>query len=192
MIKDELNLQSTGAKYAEVQRTHYGQAILDDPQLRGMFCDRVDSLLTDLRGLKEKGVSFSPFLEIGAGNVKRSAALLNNYPVQGVATDISQNSLRDTPYILSMLDYDHSPLLICCDAHPIPFLQNSFQFVFAYQTLHHFGNPIPVLAECYRILGKGGHLFFNEEPIDSFLDGYYAEIVYFLILQHIYKNWQLN
>jgi SAM-dependent methyltransferase len=62
---------------------------------------------------------------------------------------------------------DQAPMLISCDAHHIPFLPNSFQFVFAYQTLHHFENPIPVLAECYRVLGKGGYLFFNEEPMDS-------------------------
>ena len=40
-------------------------------------------------------------------------------------------------------------------------------FVFAYQALHHFAQPVPVIAECHRVLGQGGHLFFNEEPMDS-------------------------
>jgi SAM-dependent methyltransferase len=68
---------------------------------------------------------------------------------------------------MSLLNFTRLPLLICCDAHHLPFLPNTFHFVFAYQTLHHFENPIPVVAECYRVLGKGGYLFFNEEPMDS-------------------------
>ncbi|MCP4374025.1 MAG: methyltransferase domain-containing protein [Deltaproteobacteria bacterium] len=159
--------QNITAKKAESQRPFHGQAVIDDPNVRSLFRGRAHAILADLNALKQKGVSFSPFLEIGAGSVQRSAALINNYPTKGVATDISQKSLQDTPYVLSMLDYDLSPMLISCDAHHIPFLPNSFQFVFAYQTLHHFENPIPVLAECYRVLGKDGHLFFSEEPMDS-------------------------
>jgi SAM-dependent methyltransferase len=124
-------------------------------------------MLVDLATLSELGVSFSPFLEIGAGSVHRSAALINNYPVEGVATDISQHSLRDTPYVLSLLGYDRKPMLVCCDAHHLPFLENTFQFVFCYQTLHHFDNLVPVVAECYRVLGQGGHFFCNEEPMGS-------------------------
>lgn len=159
--------QSISAKKAESQRPFHGKQVLEDPVVRSRFYERANIMLADLKMLEEKGVSFSPFLEIGAGSVQRSAALINNYPVNGVATDISQKSLQDAPYVLSMLDYDRSPMLISCDAHHVPFLPNSFQFVFAYQTLHHFENPIPVLAECYRVLGKDGHLFFNEEPMDS-------------------------
>ena len=159
--------QSVSAKIAESRRPFHGKAALEDPVVRSRFRERADIILADLRMLEKVGVLFTPFLEIGAGSVQRSAALINNYPVDGVATDISQQSLRDAPYVLSMLDYDQAPMLISCDAHNIPFLPNSFQFVFAYQTLHHFENPIPVLVECYRVLGKGGHLFFNEEPMDS-------------------------
>jgi SAM-dependent methyltransferase/uncharacterized protein YbaR (Trm112 family) len=168
MEKNEPTPQSISAKKAESQRPHHGQAVFDDPNVRTMFRDRADAILTDLKLLENKwGVQFSPFIEIGAGSVQRSAALINNYPVEGVATDISLNSLLDTPYVLSMLNYDCSPLLICCDAHHLPFLPNTFLFVFAYQTLHHFDNPVPVLAECYRVLAKDGYLFFNEEPMGS-------------------------
>lgn len=160
-------LQDVSAKRAESQRPFHGESILKDHNLSSMHRERVKAMLADLEVLKEKDISFDPFLEIGAGSVQRSSALVNNYPVDGVATDISQNSLQDLPYVLSLLNYDHKPMLICCDAHHLPFLPNSFQFVFAYQTLHHFENPVPVAAECYRVLGKGGHFFFNEEPMDS-------------------------
>jgi ubiquinone/menaquinone biosynthesis C-methylase UbiE len=160
-------LQDVSAKKAESQRPFHGESILKDHGLSSMHRERANAMLADLETMRQRNVSFDPFLEIGAGSVQRSAALVNNYPVQGVATDISQNSLRDIPYVLSLLNYERKPMLVCCDAHHLPFLPNSFQFVFAYQTLHHFENPVPVAAECYRVLGKGGHFFFNEEPMDS-------------------------
>lgn len=134
-----------------------------------MHRERAHAVLADLRALSERHVSFDPFLEIGAGSVQRSAALVNNYPAAGIATDISSLSLQDAPYMRTLLNYTRLPMLISCDAHHLPFLENSFRFVFAYQALHHFSNPIPVIAECYRVLAKDGHFFFNEEPMDSSL-----------------------
>jgi SAM-dependent methyltransferase len=163
------HLQSLEAKRAESQRPFHGEAVLQDAAISSMFRFRAHMALADFKELGARGVEFSPFLEVGAGSVQRSAALINNYPVTGVATDISQKSLQDADYVLTLLDYRLLPMVVSCDAHHIPFLPNTFQFVFAYQTLHHFENPIPVLAECHRVLGKGGHLFFNAEPLDSSL-----------------------
>lgn len=159
--------QQVSAKIAESQRPFHGKDVIENPEVRDRFKERADIVLEDIKSLDKFDLNLSPFLEIGAGSVHRSAALINNYPVEGVATDISQKSLQDTPFVLKMLGYDKQPLLISCDSHHIPFLPNTFNFVFAYQTLHHFENPIPVLNECHRVLVKGGHLFFNEEPLDS-------------------------
>lgn len=159
--------QQISAKIAESKRPFHGQAVLKNPEVRERFAERAQIILDDLKELESLDISLSPFIEIGAGSVHRSAALINNYPADGVATDISQKSLQDTPFVIEMLGYEKQPMLISCDAHHIPFLPNTFQFIFAYQTLHHFENPIPVLAECHRVLAKDGHLFFNEEPLDS-------------------------
>ncbi len=167
MAQNRPGFQTLEAKRAESQRGFSGENVLKDSNLSSMLRERADTMLKDLRVLEEKKVPFSPFLEIGAGSVQRSTALINHYSADGVATDISQQSLRDTPFTLSLLGYSRAPSLICCDAHYIPFLSNTFQFVFAYQTLHHFENPIPVVAECYRVLAKGGCFYFNEEPMDS-------------------------
>jgi SAM-dependent methyltransferase len=167
-MKNKSAEQAVSAKKAESERPFHGENIIKDEALNSMHRERARTILNDLEKLKLRNVSFDPFLELGAGSVQRSSALVNNYDVRGVATDISQNSLRDAPYILFLLDYKKKPILICCDAHNLPFLPNSFQFVFMYQTLHHFENPIPVTKEIYRVLGKGGHFFFNEEPMDSF------------------------
>ena len=159
--------QSVSAKKAESERPFIGEDILRNRGPASMYRQRAVAVLVDLAVLGRQGVRLNPFLEIGAGSVQRSAAIINNYPVEGAAVDISQGSLQNAPYVLRLLGYDRAPLLVCCDSHHQPFLSDTFQFVFAYRTLHHFDDPIPVVAECYRVLGRGGHFYFNEEPMDS-------------------------
>jgi len=167
MAGPEPDQQSTSAKKAEFLRPFHGESLLQNGDLRTMHRERASRMLADADFLRSRQASLGPFLEIGAGSVQRSAALLNNHKVEGIATDISQNSLRDAPYMLSLFGYSQTPLLICCDAHHLPFLDNSFGLVFVYQALHHFNNPVPIAAECHRVLAKGGHFFFNDEPMDS-------------------------
>jgi len=158
--------QSESAKKAEIDfRPFLGQGALTDPVAGRMFQERAYLALIDFNQLAKQGVSFCPFLEIGAGSGQRSAALANHFGADGVATDISQGALQNEPYARIILNYDEGPWRICCDAHHLPFLANTFQFVFAYRTLHHFGYPVPAVAECHRVLGKGGHFFFNDEPM---------------------------
>lgn len=159
--------QSIDAKRAEFARPYSGEDVLRDGALATRVRERAATAMADAEALARRGVSLSPFLEIGAGSVQRSIALVNQLCADGVATDISQNALRDAPYVLSLLRYGRAPLRICCDAHHLPFLDDTFCFVFAYQTLHHFENPVPVVAECYRVLARGGRFFFDEEPLDS-------------------------
>jgi SAM-dependent methyltransferase/ribosomal protein S27AE len=158
--------QDSRAKQAEIAfRPFLGQAPLKDPRFGEMFRQRAYRAMIDFNTLEKQGVAFNPFLEIGAGGVQRSAALMNHFRADGIATDISQGALGNAPAVLSLLGYKNSPTRICCDAHILPFLPDTFRFVFAYRTLHHLGDPAPAVAECHRVLGRGGHLFFTEEPL---------------------------
>lgn len=169
MPDEKTSAQSADAKKAEFNRPYHGATILTQVELSSRFKDRAGKAIADFQTLRQKGVSFSPFLEIGAGSVQRSLALLNEFGADGVATDISQNSLLDHKHMRTLLHYEGVPMLICCDAHDLPFQADSFRFIFAYQTLHHFQDPAPVLQEAFRVLGRDGYLFFNEEPLDSSL-----------------------
>ncbi len=162
-------MQSVDAKRAETKRPRFGERLFNNAALGTWHVENVRKTLADFEWLRARGVAFRPFLEIGAGHVQRSLALTNALGADGAATDISHDALRDTPFMLRLLQYERAPLVICCDAHHLPFLPNTFQFAFAYQTLHHFANPAPVIGECYRVLGSGGHFFFDEEPMDSWL-----------------------
>lgn len=148
-----------------MQRPFWGKRLLEGG-LAEEIRHRAEVARLDLEKLEAR-VVFSPFLEIGAGSGQRSITLMQRFAAPGVATDVSQNVLQNALFSSILLKAQTIPLLVCCDAHHLPFLANTFRFVFAYRTLHHFDNPLPVVAECYRVLGQGGHFFFNEEPMDS-------------------------
>lgn len=48
------------------------------------------------------------------------------------------------------------------DAHHLAFADGSFDTVCVSNSLHHFANPTPILAEMLRVLRQGGHLVVNE------------------------------
>jgi SAM-dependent methyltransferase len=164
--KDRLpEFQDLSAKKAETRRQYLGSRMLE-PGYGADLMSRADLALQDMHSLSDE-VEFSPFLEIGAGSGIRSLVLERDFSAQGAATDISQNALQNTFFSSVLLKASRIPLLICCDAHTLPFLPETFRFVFAYRTLHHTPNPVPLVAECYRVLGAGGYFFCNEEPLDT-------------------------
>jgi hypothetical protein len=144
MVKNTSDDQGLNAKIAEFKQVPHREHLLKDQNLISLHRGRANAMLTEVQELTEK-VTFNPFLEIGAGCIQRSAALINNYPIDGVATDIAQQVLQDAPYTLSLLNYERMPLLICCDAHHLPFLSNTFMFITAFQMLHRFTDPAPVI-----------------------------------------------
>lgn len=162
-----LSSQSIAAKRVEVADGFYGDLILADPDQAELHRARAAKTIIDMSSLQSMGVSLSPFLEVGAGCVQRSAVLKNHFGAEGVATDLNHGSLANGHTIIKLLGYGSLPLLVCCDAQYLPFADNTFRFVFTMQTLHRFTDPRPVVAECYRVLGQRGYFFVDEEPVSS-------------------------
>lgn len=113
--------------------------------------------------LKKSGFLMSPFLEIGAERAQRAAVLAETS--QGFALDISLESLQSADYFKKPLNLKKMPVRICADAYNLPFKDNSIPFIFCFETLHHFPDPKPILAECYRVLRSDGVFYFSEEPV---------------------------
>lgn len=131
---------------------------------------RIKSTKKDFALLKKNHVEFSPYLEIGAEFGHRAAIVEEKYQTKGFALDISLESLLLAPYFIKHLKLKKIPERICADAYNLPFQDNSFSFVFCYQSLHHFPDPKPIIKEIYRVLKPQGHLFVNEEPISQSLN----------------------
>ncbi|RJR29791.1 class I SAM-dependent methyltransferase [Candidatus Microgenomates bacterium] len=127
--------------------------------------EKMQRTRTDFHSLQKQGVLHSPFLEIGAGYGQSSLLLCNEFGLTGISSDIALTPLQHTNKLTHKLNYKQTPKLLVCDAENLPFADNTFPFVFCYQTLHHFPDPQLVLKEIHRVLSPGGTLFFAEEPI---------------------------
>jgi len=66
------------------------------------------------------------------------------------------------------------------DAHTLDFPDRSFDTVSVSNSLHHFADPDPVLAEMLRVLRRGGHVVINE----MFRDGQSDEQMTHVLLHH--------
>lgn len=115
--------------------------------------------------LVKTGIVKEPFLEIGAEKCERAAVIIKSFGLNGFANDISLESLISADSLVKPLGFKKLPFRVCADAYNLPFADNSLPFVFTYQTLHHFPDPLPIFKEVYRVLMPGGYFFFNEEPI---------------------------
>lgn len=170
--------QSLAQKQAEVKfRTliseqHRGGKVhfkteFTQSEMRKELGKRLANSECDFNALQKQGVAFTPYLEIGAEYGLRAALLESKYNAHGIALDIAKVPLQNMPWFANKFSLKKIPVRVCADCHTLPFPDNSFRFIFCYQTLHHFPDPLPIVREVYRCLAPGGYFFFAEEPISQ-------------------------
>lgn len=141
----------------------------DAAGIEAILAERMADTEAKLRELQATGVPLSPYFELGAERGQRSLVLENRLDARGAAGDISADMLRSCAHYAERFDLARLPLRLCCDANRLPLRTASLPFVFCYQTLHHFPDPAPIVAELRRVLVPGGWLYFDEEPIRRLL-----------------------
>jgi SAM-dependent methyltransferase len=142
---------------------------LDAKGIENVLRNRMEETFAQMTSLKLEGIPLSPYIEIGAERCQRSLVMENDFGATGTAVDISYEMLKSCDYYKDIFNKDKVPLRICCDAKNMPFMTDSFPFVFCYATLHHFPDMTPVVKEIYRVLSPGGHFFFGGEPYKQLL-----------------------
>lgn len=174
-------LQPLSAKFGEVKfrqklvKQHLGKKglIPEEPsptEILEILKNRVNATRKILKKLVDQDFPLSPFLEIGAEKGQRSMLLVNEFGAVGFASDLSFESLASAKKFASLLCFKKLPTLVCCDAYCMPFANNSFPFVFSFETLHHFPNPTLIIKEIFRVLTPGGVFYFGEEPVKQTLN----------------------
>lgn len=173
-----MRLQPFSAKLGEIKyrakivNQQLGKTrVFDDEPSASDFQKILKSKLRDtertFRALSKQGLTLTPYLEIGSEHCLRPALLELKFGAQGFATDISLYSLTNAPEFIKKFNFKKVPRRICCDAYLLPFKSNSFPFIFIYETLHHFPNPLPILKEAKRVLAPGGLLLIGADPIKA-------------------------
>lgn len=138
--------------------------------------ERVASTAATMKRLQDQGISFSPFIEVGAERGQRALVLTNDFNAQGFALDLSFAQLKTLDYWMKFFKKPNGPVRVVCDVYKLPFQANSLEFSFCYQFLHHFPTPKPVIREIYRVMA-GGYFFFDEEPYKRYTLGLYRRKV---------------
>lgn len=154
---------------AKITKQHSGEKVFfpNEPREREfarILKSRLDTYQKTFKNLDSKKLIKSPFLEIGAEYGLASALLETKFSARGFACDISLYSLEKAYNFAKKFNLK-TPKTICADANNLPFKSNSIPFIFIYESLHHFPDPRPVLAEIYRILSPGGTCLIGSDPI---------------------------
>ncbi|MGA3092560.1 MAG: class I SAM-dependent methyltransferase [Terriglobales bacterium] len=150
-----------------------GQRIFDDEfdsaGAETILKDRMSKTLAQMVQLRDRRISLSPYIEIGAERCQRSLVMENDLGASGAAVDISFDLLKSCRYYQKVFSKTKAPTRVCCDANNLPFMTGSIPFIFCYETLHHFPEPTPIVEELHRVLLPGGYFFFDEEPYRKIL-----------------------
>lgn len=99
-------------------------------------------------------------LEVGCGTAALSAALAADGAAHVVATDVSLAWL-----VLARARIEHAALrgvqLVAATADRLPFADRSFDLVVAADVVEHVPDVAPAVDDCFRVLGRGGHLWLS-------------------------------
>lgn len=171
--------QSVESKLGEIafrrklfQQHVEGERVFDDEysssDMLEILEERMEKARYQMSRLAAQGVGLTPYVEIGAERGQRALVLENDFGARGFAVDLSYESLQSVSYLAEHFGQERLPICVCCDAYNLPFRNNSIPFAFCYNTLHHFPDPTPIVAEVYRVMAPG-RFFFDEEPFKQLL-----------------------
>ena len=79
------------------------------------------------------------------------------------------------------IDYSSAAADILADAHSLPFLSGSFDFVFSYAVLEHLHNPFLALKEIGRVLKPGGTMCGTVSQGEPFHNSFFHHTVWGLM-----------
>tara|TARA_Y100000590_G_C15729467_1_gene1016449 strand:- start:1185 stop:2111 length:927 start_codon:yes stop_codon:yes gene_type:complete len=113
--------------------------------------------INEIKGFLEKYKSDGYILDIGS-NTSGESENLFHLGHKMVATDINEialsySKIRSKKFRNEQMDY------FAIDAHNMPFEEETFDKVVAYEMLHHMEKIDIALKEMFKVLKKGGYLF---------------------------------
>lgn len=149
----------------QIQDKSHFEDEFDREGIEAIMNARMETTRRQIGHFKSGGLPVSPYMEIGAERGQRSLVMENDIGASGAAVDISLDMLQSCDYYQKRFKQEAMPLRVCADLYQAPFKSGSLRFIFGYQILHHFPDPVPIVAEVHRILAPGGTFYVSEEPL---------------------------
>jgi ubiquinone/menaquinone biosynthesis C-methylase UbiE len=132
----------------------------------------LDSLFNNLN--KNNFLKNSNVLDIGCG-WGSSTVFLSKYSKKVTSIDISSVAIEGAQKNLSF-NRRNNYELIEMDAENLDFENNSFEYIFSWDAIHHSSDPKKIIKEIYRVLkkeGKGTIMVYNKNSLRFWLLGFY-------------------
>src|SRR5580692_6807484 len=120
--------------------------------------------LEKLDDFKDLFSSAADILELGAGQCWASCMVKRQLPAaRVVATDIAPGAVASAHKWERLLGSKLDQIEVC-KSYATPFLDNTFDLIFAFSAAHHFGDHEGTLKELRRLLRPGGSALYFHEP----------------------------
>lgn len=120
-----------------------------------ILCDVLDRFLLDAKGLGKYT------LDIGTGSANMALSLAE-LGIRCITIENSKSALKQANENIQNSLIKNKPLLLEMDARNTTFLDDTFDFVIAYKTMHHIKNANLALDEMYRVCKPGGRIIIIE------------------------------
>jgi ubiquinone/menaquinone biosynthesis C-methylase UbiE len=141
--------------YSERARDYDRQKIRTWKSERGFGAVIIDEVLDAVAGLKN-----GPVLEVGVGSGRIGSPLLEKAVPWFVGLDLSREMLELAK--VKMLSHKQKSDLILGDAERLPFIDEAFEAIFCFSTMHYLADSETSLTQISRVLGEKGVFVYGD------------------------------
>lgn len=124
-----------------------------------MFCDKV-------------------IADIGCGAAGKSLYYAKNGAKKVYGVEILGKYENEANELASTLGLDDKFEFVCADASKLPFDDDSIDTMIMNDAMEHVDEPEAVVAECLRVLKKGGRLYVNFPPYHHPFGAHLSDLIY--------------
>lgn len=116
--------------------------------------------------------------DIGCGAAGKSLYYANAGAAKVYGVEILEKYRQEADMLADRLGLSERFEFVCADASKLPFNDNSIDTMIMNDAMEHVDEPEKVIAECMRVLKKGGRLYVNFPPYHHPFGAHLSDLIY--------------